>query len=267
MKTVKKPTIEELINGFDYIYNPNTLELDAEEATDISIKNLLALQNVTHEDYDVNNFHKLIQSIEANGLTNFNMTTFIANIEDIVLTDIESTPINNLTLFSSAVACDNAFDVITSSFNCDSVGCIAGFATANALNWQQPKWMKSDSREYLKFLENIACNYLNIPLEVGRRIFYGDNGSLWSFLRFNEPSDYESLKWENSTRRLNRYNCDYDDQWECESIELSSINYKVAVEALHRIMDGQIIFAKDNEYLPEYVTNYNSRKKKDSYDN
>lgn len=268
MKTVKKPTIEELIKGFDYVYNHTTIDVERVEEEDIAMKNLLALQNVTHEDYDVNNFHKLIQSIEYSGLTNFNMTTFIGNIENLRDEYSESIPVNNLVLNPGTnMHCDNAFDVITNSFNCDSVGCVAGFATANALNWQQPKWMKRDSREYLNFFEHMACNYLNIPLEVGKKIFYGDGGSVWSFLRFNEPSEYKSLKWENEGDRFNRNTTDYDDQWECESIDLVSIDYKVAVDILHRIINGHIRFAKDNEYLPEYVTSYDSRKQMHNYDN
>lgn len=247
-----KPTIKDVIDGFSRHYNDTSNE--GEE--DIVTRNNRFLSGNKYEDYNIENFRNLIQAIEFDGLSHFNMTTFIASIKNFSTVDEYGNdydiPVNELKLNFSAITSGNAFDNTTKSFNCDSVGCIAGFATAKALDWKQPEWMKLDSREYLNFFEHMACNYLNIPLEVGRRLFYGENGSVWSFVRFFEPENYGSIRWENVDKGLNHHNYDYDDQWEGEEIDLSTIDYKAAVDVLNRIASGEIRFDDENDYLPYY---------------
>lgn len=255
MKTVQKPTIEDLIKGFNHIYDHTDLDSYQIEKEDISTINWRSLVRNQYEDYNIENFNKLIQAIEFDGLSHFNMTTFIARIDDFGINEYgndDTTPINHLKLNYSSTSSNNAFDITTKSFNCDSVGCIAGFATAKALDWKQPEWMQRDSREYLNFFEHVACNYLNIPLEVGKRIFYGDEGSVWSYLRFFEPENYGAIRWENETQNLDHSNCDYDEQWEEADVDLSTIDYKAAVDVLNRIASGEIRFDDRKEHLPYY---------------
>jgi hypothetical protein len=96
--------------------------------------------------------------------------------------------------------------------------------------------------------ENIACNYLNIPIEVGRKIFYGDKASVWAFVKYHEKSDYKSLQWSEIDD-----NRDYDEfDWTEESVDLASIDYKIAVDVLRRIAAGEIIFPESNDYIPQY---------------
>ncbi len=245
MTSRKKPHLSELIETF------------SQQGTDTALidRNARILRASTVNDYDQNNFKKVISSIELNGLTHFNMTTFWGKITpslEEMLTE-NSMAVHELQLhYSSSSNPANSLDQFTSAFNCDSVGCIAGFAMAEAMNWQQPKWMVEDSRNYMMAFEHIACNFLNIPLEVGRRIFYGDSGSVWAFVRFYENRQYSDIQWENALDDLCEEECDYDEQWENENIVLSSIDYKVAVDVLQRIVQGEIIFSKNNDFLPEY---------------
>lgn len=255
MQTVNKPTIQQLIDGFNHIYDNTGLDRFQIEDEDVATTNWRALVRSQYEDYNIENFHRLIQAIEFDGLSHFNMTTFLANIKDFDKGEYgndDYTPVNNLTLNYSSVCSNNVMDVTTKSFNCDSVGCVAGFATAVALDWKQPGWMKSDSREYLNFFEHMACNYLNIPLEVGRRIFYDDSGSVWAFVRFYEPETYGAIAWKDMSSDIDCNDYDYDDQWEDLEVDLSTIDYKAAVDVLNRIASGEIRFNDRKEHLPYY---------------
>jgi hypothetical protein len=249
-----------LIKAYEEYYRTKSNSREREDAESMIVrteqKNRINLSKMTHKDYNQESFKKLIASIELNGLTNFNMTTFWGKI----LEGIERSkynnwemPIHSLTLhYEESSKAANSLDNYTQAFNCNSVGCIAGFAMAIALNWKQPEWLTSDSRNYMSSFENIACNYLNIPIEVGRKIFYGDKASVWAFVKYHEKSDYKSLEWA----EIND-NCDYDEfDWTEENIDLASIDYKTAVDILRRIAVGEIIFPESNEYIPQYNIDY-----------
>lgn len=258
MQRVEKPTIEQLIDGFNHIYGNTGLNRFEIENEDVATTNWKALVRSQYEDYNIQNFHRLIQAIEFDGLSHFNMTTFLANIKDFDKSEYgndDYTPVNSLTLNYSSVHSKNVMDTTTKSFNCDSVGCVAGFATAVALDWKQPRWMKMDSREYLNFFEHMACNYLNIPLEVGRRIFYDDAGSVWALVKFYEPETYGAIQWKDDHTGYDHIDCDYDDQWEELEVDLSTIDYKTAVDVLNRIASGEIRFNDRNDHLPYYKVN------------
>lgn len=206
------------------------------------------LNQNTYKDYDVEAFKNLISTIERNGLTNFNMSTFLGHLSDTwdnhynyVHEVARSSLINKLDLSK-----DPLVDKTTSKFNCTSVGCIAGFATAIAFGWEIPKWLgKGDSRDFHNEFELIACSYLNIPIWVGRKIFYGDEGSAWAFAKQHSHllgDAYRHLSTE----------CDYefdeddDSSWTYVNIDLNSISYKDAVNMLTDIIEGKIIFHQEN---------------------
>lgn len=266
MQRIVKPTLTELIDA--YTWHQKSLA-DNSGFTDNWYEHTLtnndALYNVTQPDYDQGAFKTLIDSIELNGLSNFNMTTFIGNIDN-WLNDNNwaSTPISEFTLSSTTSSnSKNAFDSTTAAFNCSSVGCIAGFAVANAVNWQQPKWMKEDSRNYLEFFENVACNWLNIPINVGRRIFYGDSLSVWSFVRFHEPRNYGSIEWSNFYNEdtdVDSIDYDWDEYKYDLEVKLETINYKYATDVLRRIASGEIVFNANEDFEPTYSKQYNKRK-------
>lgn len=210
------------------------------------------LQRNTYKDYDVEAFQKLISTIEENGLTNFNMSTFLGylnknwdNYYNYVHEVARSNLINHLDIVNDPVV-----DKTTNKFNCTSVGCIAGFATAVAFDWEIPKWLsKSDSRDFHQEFELIACSYLNIPLWVGKKIFYGDEASVWAFAKQNSYSlggAYRHLladAWYDDEER------DFDDDdnaWMYANIDLNSISYKDAVNILTDIIEGRIIFHQEN---------------------
>lgn len=263
MTTIVKPTVQELVNAYtEYqkAYNDHTIS--QEDWHEIASRNAASLRNAKQPDYNQETFKTLINSIELNGLTNFNMTTFIGNIDSwLKQPEWANSPISEFTLTSSiSSSSKNAFDVTTSAFNCSSVGCIAGFAVANAVNWEQPKWMQEDSRNYLTFFEHVACNWLNIPIQVGLRIFYGEEESVWSFVRFHEPKNYASIEWLNLDSEADHSFCDWEDYKSDSEIRLETINYKHATDVLRRIASGEIVFNKDNDYEPEYSKEYKMKR-------
>lgn len=262
MTITVKPTVQELIDAYtryQKAYTDHTIS--QEDWHDIVDTNQRYLENLTQSDYNQETFKVLIDSIEFNGLTNFNMTTFIGNIDSwLSETQWASTPISEFPLTSTKSSdSKNAFDATTSAFNCTSVGCIAGFAVANAVNWNQPKWMKEDSRNYLEFFEHLACNWLNIPLQVGRRLFYGDTESIWSFVRFHEPRNYGSIEWSNLDEDVDHTTNYWDDYKYDSEIRLETINYKYATDVLRRVASGEIIMNKYNQFDPEYSQEYKAK--------
>lgn len=257
MSTKDKPTTQELIDS--YTKYRQLVDSGDEYNSDslwhkLCDKNERALYTSTVENYNQENFKTLIDSIEFNGITNFNMTTFIGNIDNWLSDDQwNATPVNEFRL-TSTHSCDssNAFNNQTTAFNCNSVGCIAGFAVANAVSWVQPSWLKGDSRNYLGFFEQISCNWLNIPLEVGRRIFYGEPSSVWSFVRFHEPANYGSIQWVNLDNDHDYETYEWEDFSEDNEVLLETINYKYAADVLRRIASGEIVFNKFDDFAPSY---------------
>jgi len=205
------------------------------------------LQRNTYKDYDVEAFQKLISTIEENGLTNFNMSTFLGylnknwdNYYNYVHEVARSNLINHLDIVNDPVV-----DKTTNKFNCTSVGCIAGFATAVAFDWEIPNWLnKNDSRDFHQEFEIIACSYLNIPLWVGRKLFYGDEASVWSFSK--QYSHLLGDAYGHLHTESGEIDEDNDESWLNVGIDLNSISYKDAVNMLTDIIEGRIIFHQEN---------------------
>lgn len=256
-----RPTTQDIINAYDEYHSSATINAEKRDSSykklyEIETEINAALYPVKQKDYNQEAFSKVISSIELNGIASFNMTTFWGKISAAINRNYynrEDTPVNELLMhYEESSYGGDSLDIYTNSFNCDSVGCIAGFAMAEAMNWVQPKWINQDSRNYLTAFENVACSYLNIPVPVGTKLFYGESGCIWSFVRFHEPENYSSLKWEDSEDDLDVYNCDYKDQWVYEGIQLESINYKSAADVLRRIASGEILIDSTNNFTPRY---------------
>lgn len=260
-----RPSTQDVIKAYEDFYSlPTTHSDERDEAYDrlnnIEMRIREALYHVKQKDYNQESFARLISSIELNGITSFNMTTFWGKISAAIernSNNQEDTPVNELVMYyeESSFGGDS-LDIYTNAFNCDSVGCIAGFAMAEAMNWVQPKWINEDSRNYLSAFEIVACSYLNIPVPAGTKLFYGEAGCIWSFLRFYEPENYGDLRWEES-RDIDVFDYDYDDQWKDEGVQLESISYKAAADALRRLANGEIVINSDNDFTPRYSKKFN----------
>lgn len=252
-------TLEKIIAGYGAFYGRNesvrTSKIN-ESFGEMTTELRASLYNVKQPMYNQGAFDKVISSIELNGITNFNMTTFWGKISaalDRNYNNTPETPINQLVMhYEECAVGGGALDSLTNSFNCDSVGCIAGFAMAEAVKWIQPDWITEDSRNYLDAFEGIACAYLNIPFEVGETIFYGGPGCVWGFVKFFEPENYGSIEWEDGSE-LDCYNCESQSDWKCESVELSTISYKAATDVLRRIANGEILIDYRNDFTPRYA--------------
>lgn len=250
-----KPSISQLIDEYSIHLESKKTHSVNEHYFTLERNNAEALHKLTYKDYSQEAFSKVISAIELNGITNFNMTTFWGKIVeglDMEHVNNQDMLVHELTLhYEHASNAKNTLDTYTKSFNCNSVGCIAGFAMAVAMDWVQPKWLSEDSRNYMNLFEHVACNYLNIPLGVGRRVFYGDGGSIWGFLKFHEPETYGNIKWS-EVDDFDIFDNDYDYDWQEESVDLSSIDYKTAVDALRRIVNGEITLDSKNDFTPKY---------------
>ena len=208
------------------------------------------------------NFKLLIEAIEKDGKFRFNMGVFIGKL-DASESTIERFRLQN---FSVNTLPTNSLTEIetTKMFNCDSVGCIAGFATALANNWETPNFLKSNadylvnpsqmSYNHADHFEYIANNFLGLTKSEGENLYYCNEGnSVWKMVRWHEPYRYGDLE----------YDCDESDVEECQAdgikwnttdhieINLQSISPEIAIDVLTRIMNEEIGLA-DGNYNPYY---------------
>lgn len=250
-EVIQKPSLTELLWAINIEMNRYQFNEElVDEAENIIYRNSTALSQAKYSDYDQENFKKLIASIEYNGQTNFNMATFMSLLDENIRVDYVYThEVNRSSMINDlppVYTTDNSiFDTTTKAFNCDTVGCIAGFATALAYDWQQPKWLVGDTREYYSEMEHIACNFLNIPISFGKAIFYGDESSVWSFAK--AYSNKLGGAYENLESEYDGY-ID-EDNWEEYSINLNSIHYKDAINLLQDVADGKILWDGDIVYI------------------
>jgi predicted small metal-binding protein len=124
----------------------------------------------------------------------------------------------------------------TKAFNCSSVGCIAGFATASALDWEEELIQQAakHSGNQKALFEQIACNFLNMPIQYGLKLFYGTEKGFWPFLHELVNNNYNS-------KELSVFSdLEVDDDEDCNSVALYSINHKMAAKALELIRDGHL---------------------------
>ena len=196
------------------------------------------------------NFKKLIDSILFDGQHRFNMACFIGKINLSPETYRECI-IDNEDLVSLYDPYPLPSVETTDLFNCDSVGCIAGFATALANDWKTPEFLKPESqmntREVVQSFEEKASEFLGLTIEQGKKLYYSGDDSIWKYLRYYESNRYPNLKY------IGEDDCEADEivegycNWDYEDyeIEFSTIDYKTAADVLTRIMNEEIVLGSD----------------------
>lgn len=252
MKSVlDKPTIEDIANAYTVITDlemkyRNHNAMTAEEFTNqmqepllVIRHNSLYLRSVKYEQYNFRNFEKLIQEILDSGKDHFSMNAFFGWLSG--------------TKAKFTYGSEDKFSQTTMAFNCNSVACIAGYASALAVNWNEKTTAFSQNATNAEHWENIACNWLNIPLEVGVKLFYGNAGSVWSFLK-DRVDFFYSLEWEGDTMQSLEYGEYEEADYGYLEIELGSISYRQAAEMLRMIKDGELIF--DDDFEPSLTEKY-----------
>lgn len=234
------------------------------------------------------NFKSLISAIENTGKFRFNMYSYIS---DLTQEDIDSFSDDFEFLSLSQLEEDGKFDnkflasiyepygigdnTQTNIFNCNSVACIAGYATAIVNNWKTPNWLNPNSPEYYRnvklvspsterartsfstHFENTSNEFLGLTPSQGEKLYYNRGDSLWKFLRFYESERYPSLQWE---WEKDRWDIDYyyseveEEKERCSrlswtddelDIDYGTINYITVTDALTRILNGEIVLGDD----------------------
>lgn len=214
------------------------------------------------------NFQTLIDAIELNGAVNFNMATFYGlkkeqdfidgfpNLEmPMYASELDVTGINSSYLADYINSNSGQMLITTSAFDCNTAGCIAGFAAACANDWKLPKFVVGNESyfNWTHDFENVACDYLGITITEGRKIFYNSDDCIWKWGWVNGlwphlkmiSEDYGS-EWEPDDPGLSideLYN-----GWDSSEylIHFKSIDYKTAAEALRMIMNEEIILCDSN---------------------
>lgn len=262
--TIEKPTVLDIINEaikmkerveqlkaeVPYNWQDNWREECSMPLNEMFDQNEAYLSLMKPKNYSQVNFNRLIASIELNGEQNFNMTVFMGMVDRESLEDNydkEYLPHTNRigSDYITFVQTETPFYKETKTFDCNTVGCIAGFATAIAVDWEEELWKKAmlgSMIESNKMFEHIASNFLNIPLQLGKSIFFSGNNTIWSFLKSISDSTpslsmFKSLRYEGY---------DEDDYWESEDeneedktiVDLSSITSAMAVTALTMVKEG-----------------------------
>jgi len=196
------------------------------------------------------NMQKVINAIKFDGQKKFNMSAFIGkllqdNWEKYVFEDDE---LASKYPASRVLRIEEGTDI----FNCTSMGCIAGFATAIANEWKAPKWLSVDNHsEQMNGFEQTSNNFLGLTYQEGKNLYYGDDNCIWKWLMENEPERYDlQLEDYGSMDNANEEGIEW---WESElTIDFSSIDYLTAVDVLTRIMNEEIGLADINN-TPYYI--------------
>ena len=255
MKTENKVPLDEVIAAFRDIAIANAKYANTSSFQSIGIgefndefercskvisRSQKELDLATPSEYNIDSFEKLADAIEESGKYHFNMSTFFyeGNRNKIGYTS------------------DNIFNTSNQSFKCNSGACIAGFASAIAVDWDSTKTSFATETTSNEHWQHIACYFLNIPYDVGTRIFYADSGSIWSFLK-PRIEFFDDLEWgEDSDYAVD---CGDVDEYDYEnlSVSLSSINYRHAVKALRMIKRGELSFDKSfDPFLTDLCVEY-----------
>ena len=279
-----KPTPEEIIETFvsvsDKLFSDTDIryfEADKEMIItkpwyDIAKQNSKYLAVMDHEDYSKKAFDMLIASIQLNGEQHFNMQMFMGLIQNEY--EDENNDFRNFGEGSNVYGISpdyigslrgtdySPFFKTTKTFNCDTVGCIAGFAVATALDWREDLVKKTSNYSYNQndLFEHIACNFLNIPIGHGKKLFYADANSFWGMLK-HYASEYNDTHTESGIRvfddlcYLGEDEDDSSDDY--KAIDLGSISPEMAVRALELLRDGHLQVNIHN--TPMFSKDYNSR--------
>ena len=198
------------------------------------------------------NLNKLIEAIKFDGKTKFNMSVFLGKLTG----DHSESLVFERGQLASKYPANRVTSIVpgTDIFNCTSMGCIAGFATAIANNWKAPEWLIEDEpMAHINMFEKTSNEFLGFTYHEGRNLYYGDDRCIWKWLMQNEPYTYPDLQLEGYGDLESAYDedgCEWDD--ESLSIDFSTIDYLTAVDVLTRIMNEEIGLADEfNE--PYYI--------------
>jgi hypothetical protein len=197
------------------------------------------------------NINKLIEAIKFDGKTKFNMSVFLGKLTG----DYSEFEVFNRGRLASEYEASRITSVTpgTDIFNCTSMGCIAGFATAIANNWKAPEWLIDDEpMAHINMFEQTSNEFLGFTYHEGRNLYYGDDRCIWKWLMENEPYTYPDLLLEEygDLDSANEEGAEWDD--ENVSIDFSTIDYLTAVDVLTRIMNEEIGLADDSG-CPYYI--------------
>ena len=198
------------------------------------------------------NLNKLIEAIKFDGKTKFNMSVFLGKLTG----DYSESEVFNRGQLASKYPANRVTSVIpgTDLFNCTSMGCIAGFATAIANNWKAPEWLIEDEpMAHINMFEQTSNEFLGFTYHEGRNLYYADDHCIWKWLMQNEPYTYPDLQLEGygDLDSADEEGVEWDD--ESLSIDFSTIDYLTAVDVLTRILNQEIGLSCINMNQPYYV--------------
>ena len=198
------------------------------------------------------NLQRVIDAIKFDGRKKFNMNVFIGKLN---MEHHEKRVFNGDDLASEYPATRvNLIETGTDIFNCTSMGCIAGFATAMANDWKAPEWLSKDSHmDHVHSFEQTANEFLGFTREEGRNIYFGDSGCIWKWLMKHEPDRYSELTLEEFDTMDEAEEEGYE--WDAEDLQINfnTIDYLMAVDVLTRILNEEIGLACDEMKQPYYI--------------
>ena len=201
------------------------------------------------------NFKILIDAILFDGQVRFNMSCFIGKLN--INAERYEQEIKEEGIYASAYGVNSLTQVQTTDlFNCDSVGCIAGFATALSNEWKTPKWLNPEFQEnnpdrgtydMVRDFEKTSNNFLGLTSGQGKKLYYADNDSVWKYVKYYEFSKYPELKYagedDYEAEEIVEHNCDWDD--DNYEIDFLTIDYITAAHVLTRIMNEEIVLGHE----------------------
>lgn len=201
------------------------------------------------------NFKILIDAILFDGQVRFNMSCFIGKLN--INAGTYEQEIKEQGIYASNYGVSSLTQVETTDlFNCDSVGCIAGFATALSNKWKTPEWLNPEFQEnnperttynMVHDFELTSNNFLGLTSGQGKKLYYADNDSVWKYVKYYESDRYSELKYEGEEDGeaddiIQQY-CEWDD--DSYEINFSTIDYKTAADVLTRIMNEEIVLGHE----------------------
>ena len=197
------------------------------------------------------NLQRVIDAFKFDGRRKFNMNVFIGKLN---MEQYEERVFNGEDSASEYAATRvPRVEEGTDIFNCTSMGCIAGFATAIANEWKAPSWLSVDNHAaHVQNFESDSNEFLGFTHEEGRNIYFGDSACIWKWLMKHEPDRYPELTLEEFEDMDDAEESGYD--WDSEELQINfnTIDYLTAVDVLTRILNEEIALA--NEFgKPYYI--------------
>jgi hypothetical protein len=197
------------------------------------------------------NLQRVIDAIKFDGRRKFNMNVFIGKLN---MEQYEERVFNGEDSASEYAATRVLrIEEGTNIFNCTSMGCIAGFATAIANEWKAPKWLTIDDHSaQLQGFESTSNEFLGFTYQEGRNLYYGDGASIWKWLMYMESDKYSDLRVEEygSLEEADEYGMEWDNP--DLMIDFTTIDYLTAIDVLTRILNEEICLA-DMDGEPYYI--------------